>query len=84
MRTYRRTRKARYLEGLKIAVEFEDGTHGVFDFSPFADYPCYRSLKSIGVFSSVKADHGTLMWPGEIDIAPEAVWEGTVRESAAE
>jgi len=80
MRTYQRTVQACSAGGLNVAVTFEDGTRGVFDFTPFIDYPCYRSLKSPGVFACVKADHGTLMWPGEIDIAPETVWSSSVRE----
>ena len=75
MRTYKRTVKAEHIGGLNVAVTFEDGTSGVFDFTPFADYPCYRPLKSEGLFSMVRADHGTLAWPGDIDIAPETVWE---------
>ena len=74
MRTYKKTVGAKYAGGWNVIVTFEDGSEGVFDFTPFADYACYRQLKSKGLFSLVKADHGTLSWPGEIDIAPEAVW----------
>ena len=74
MRTYKRTVDAKHVGGLNVQVTFEDGTVGIFDFAPYAEYPCYRSLKSMGLFAMVKADHGTLMWPGDIDIAPEAVW----------
>ena len=79
MRTYKRTVGAKYVGGWNVAVTFEDGSEGVFDFTPFADYSCYRQLKSKGLFSLVKADHGTLSWPGEIDIAPEAVWASAKR-----
>lgn len=81
MRTYQRAVKARHLDGWNVAVTFEDGTKGVFDFAPYLGYPCYSSLKSPGVFGSVCADHGTLTWPGDIDIAPEAVWEDSVKSS---
>ena len=78
MRTYKRTVKAEDVGGFNIAVTFEDGTTGTFDFSPYADYACYRQLKSEGLFSLVRADHGTVAWPGDIDIAPETVWTNAV------
>ena len=77
MRTYQRTVSAEYAGGLTVAVKFENGVKGLFDFAPFADYSCYQSLKSNAIFAAVRADHGTLMWPGDIDIAPEAVWENS-------
>lgn len=79
MRTYKKTVGAKYAGGWNVIVTFEDGSEGVFDFTPFAEYACYRQLKSKGLFSLVKADHGTLSWPGEIDIAPEAVWTSAKR-----
>lgn len=79
MTTYRRVVKAEHAGGLNVAVTFEGGVRGVFDFSPFAEHPCYRALKAPGVFACVRADHGTLSWPGEIDISPEAVWCGSSR-----
>ncbi len=74
MRTYKRTVNATYAGDYNVSVTFEDGSRGFFDFSPYLSYPCYRSLQSKGMFSLVKADHGTLCWPGDIDIAPETVW----------
>ena len=76
MKNYQRTVKATPAGGWNVAVTFEDGSKGTFDFSPFVDYPCYAPIREKGVFERVVADHGTLMWPGEIDIAPEAVWAG--------
>ena len=78
MRTYKRTVEATYAKDYSVYVTFEDGSRGVFDFEPYLNYPCYRSLRSHGLFSLVKADHGTLSWPGDIDIAPEAVWTSAV------
>jgi len=79
MRTYQRTTKAEAIGGWNVSVTFADGSSGTFDFSPFIDYPCYAPLKKPGVFACVRADHGTLVWPGEIDIAPEAVYAGATR-----
>ena len=75
MLSYRKTVSARHLDGMNISVTFDNGTCGVFDFTPYVDYPCYHKLRDPEFFALVRAEHGTLMWPGEIDISPETVWE---------
>lgn len=79
MQTFKHTVAAKAEEGFKIAVSFEDGTKGVFDFSPYLNYPCYEPLRNHALFEQVEASHGTLAWPGDIDISPEAVWADAVR-----
>ena len=79
MQTFKHTVAAKAGKGFKITVSFEDGTKGVFDFSPYLDYPCYEPLRDPAFFELVEASHGTLAWPGDIDISPEAVWADTVR-----
>lgn len=74
MRTFQHTVSARAGDGFNIHVVFADGTCGVFDFAPYMKYPCYAPLRDRAVFEKVTAAHGTLSWPGDIDIAPEAVW----------
>lgn len=81
MRTFQQTVSARAGDGFDILVSFADGSSGVFDFSPYIDFPCYAPLRERAFFEKVEAAHGTLSWPGEIDIAPEAVWEDAVRTS---
>ena len=81
MRTFQQTISARAGDGYNIHVTFADGTGGVFDFAPYMEYPCYAPLKDRACFERVTAAHGTLSWPGEIDISPEAVWEDAVRTS---
>ena len=79
MQTFQQTISARAGDGYKIHVAFADGTSGIFDFSPYMEYPCYEPLRERAFFEKVEASHGTLSWPGEIDIAPEAVWADAVR-----
>ncbi len=48
---------------------------GVFYMSPYLQYPCYRRLRDIGYFSLAKSERGTVVWPNDEDVAPEALWE---------
>ena len=79
--------KAKYVEGYKIAVTFENGKRGVVDFK---DYP-----KMGGVFSRfadmeyfkkfhINKEIGVLCWPDEVDIAPETLYHEATGEPLPE
>ena len=79
MQPLQHTVSARAAEGFNVHVPFADGMGGVFDFAPYLEHPCYEPLRDRAFFEKVQAAHGTLAWPGEIDISPEAVWANAVR-----
>lgn len=49
-----------------------------FDMRPYLHLPVYHPLTNIGFFSLARVDYGTVVWPGEIDIAPETLYELSV------
>jgi DNA-binding XRE family transcriptional regulator len=59
--------------GFSLAVEFNDGTSGVADFSPILRGPL-AALKDPKIFAHARADWGTICWPGDIDLAVEVVY----------
>lgn len=66
---------AKALDGYKVDVEFDTGEKAVFDCSRYLDMPYWNRLNDKAFFDQVMVGYGTLVWPGEIDIAPEDVWE---------
>lgn len=72
------------LPAYKIAVTFADGTTGIADLSPrllqgsLGDG--FDTLCDPKVFASVYIKHGALTWPGDIDLAPDAM-HSRIRES---
>ena len=68
---------AKPLDGYKVDVEFDTGDRAVFDCSR----PYWRRLKDKAFFDQVFVGYGTLVWPDEIDIGPEDVWEFAERYS---
>ncbi len=70
---------ARPLDGYKVDVEFDTGEKAVFDCSRYLDKPYWKRLNDKEFFNQVFVGYGTLVWPGEIDIGPEDVWEFAVR-----
>ena len=70
---------AKALDGYKVAVVFDNGESGVFDCTRYLDKPYWRRLADKTFFNRVTVGYGTLVWPDEIDIGPEDVWEFAVR-----
>ncbi len=71
--------QASYVKDYLIKVVFNDGACRVFDFSPIiAKYPVFKELRDLSKFRNyVLTD--TLEWnDGEIDIAPEFLYENGV------
>ena len=62
-----------------LRVSFDNGVVGIFDCSPYMKEKYWASLNSPAYFRQVKAEYGTLCWPNDIDIAPEDVWEDSIK-----
>ncbi len=71
--------KAEPMDGMKVHVVFDNGVEGVFDCAYLTSDPYWARLASPAFFRQVKAECGTLCWPGDIDVAPESVWEDVSR-----
>lgn len=66
----------RILQNLYMLVTFSTGEVRVFDAAELLRYPVYKPLADPEVFRSAKVEGGVLVWQdGEIDIAPEALYE---------
>jgi len=65
----------------RLAVEFTDGTRGEVDLSDFvmaADAGVFIPLRDPAFFAQVHVVHGAVTWPGELDMAPDAMYD-TIR-----
>ena len=71
---------AKTLPGYKVHVVFDTGESGVFDCSPYLSHPYWKRLSDPAFFQLVRAEYGTLVWPDDIDIDSEDVWERCVRD----
>jgi hypothetical protein len=75
-----RDRQVRVIEHGVIEVEFVDGTRGHVDMRPFlngekAAGTVFEPLRDPSLFSQAKLALGTVEWPGEIDLAPDAMYD---------
>ena len=61
-----------------LILTFGNGERRRFDMRPYLHFPVFRHLKNPGFFSMAHVDYGTVVWPGEIDIAPETLYVHSV------
>ncbi len=61
-----------------LLLEFENGERRVFDMAPFMDKRPFIRLKNSRIFTKATVDYGTVVWPGNIDIAPETLYDLSV------
>ena len=67
------------LEGRTVRMRLSDGSVVVRDLSELLDGIGVFERISVddAAFREVFVDYGTLVWPGEVDIAPETlIWDG--------
>ncbi len=59
----------------RLFVTFLNGENKYFDMRPYLHYPVFRKLENPGFFALASVDYGTVTWPGDIDIAPETLFD---------
>lgn len=62
-------------ENHTLHLTFENNEQRVFDMAPHLDFKPYRKLQLVPLFMKARVENGTVAWPGNIDIAPETLWD---------
>ena len=63
------------LDGLGLFVQFADGLTGEVRIRPEHLTGVFEPLKNPVFFKQVYLDHGAVAWPGQIDLAPDAMYQ---------
>lgn len=71
-----KVKKAEYLEGYKLWIEFADGKSGVVDLTEELWGPVFEPLREPSTFRQVRVhpELETLSWPNGADFAPEFLY----------
>jgi hypothetical protein len=68
---------AEYLGDYRVRFVFDNGREGVANMRSmiFDDpRPIFAPLRDAAVFQELSVEHGTLCWPGDLDVAPEYIY----------
>lgn len=73
-----RVRTATALEGRRLRLTLTDGATVERDVQDLLWGPVFERLRTDDAFfRRVRARHGTVTWPGDVDLAPETlIWDG--------
>jgi Protein of unknown function (DUF2442). len=73
------------LEGRIVRLTLSDGTVVERDLTDLLQGGVFEPIAADdSAFRRVSVDYGTLVWPGEVDIAPETlIWDGPYPEDEA-
>lgn len=72
-----RIAKVQALPGYCLAVSFLDGTQGKVDMSRLITGKksgVFSVLRDLNLFNEVYVEYGVVTWPGELDLAPDAMY----------
>lgn len=70
--------EVRVLTDYTLAVRFVDGTQGQVDLSRLVVSPnagIFAPLRDPALFAKAAVEHGVVTWPGELDLAPDAMYD---------
>lgn len=73
-----RLNKVQPLNNYTLEVEFVDGTSGFVELANLIvsdKAGVFAALKNLDLFNQVFVQYGVITWPGEIDLAPEVMYE---------
>lgn len=65
-------------DNYKMLLTFENGEIKEFDCSTLFNEKPFQVLSNPALFAQAKIEYGTVVWPNEIDIAPETLYLDSV------
>lgn len=62
----------------QLDLEFENGERRRFDVRPLLGLKPWVRISSPRIFQLACVEYGTVVWPDEVDIAPETLYDDSV------
>ena len=65
-------------EDLSLELWFNTGDHRLFDARPYLNRGVFTGLQDVALFKQAFVSLDTVCWPGDLDIAPETLFDRSV------
>jgi len=62
----------------QLDLEFQNGERRRFDVRQLLAIKPWTRIASPSIFNLVRLGYGTVVWPGDVDIAPETLYDDSV------
>jgi hypothetical protein len=62
----------------KLLLEFDNGEQRRFDAKPLLSMKAFQPLLNNKIFSSVRVEHGTIIWLDDIDYCPDTLYNESI------
>ncbi len=69
-----RVRSVAALPEHRLLLTFDSGEQRQMSMQPYLAYGVFSPLLDPAFFALVRTDHGTVSWPGGIDVDPDSVY----------
>ncbi len=65
-------------QDFSLELWFDTGDHRLFDARPYLSRGVFVRLQDFSLFKQAFVALGTVCWPGDLDIAPETLYDRSV------
>jgi hypothetical protein len=62
------------LDDYRLALEFENGEHRIFDLKPYLEKGVFKRLQNPALFKTARVVAGSVEWSGEIDLSYDTLY----------
>ena len=79
--TFHKVKDVSALPGLKLSVQFANGTTKIYDVAPLERrFPAFKALEDETLFDCVEVDQGGygIIWNDELDLSCDELWDNGV------
>lgn len=66
----------------QLDLTYANGELRRFDMKPLLSIKPWTRLSNLKLFNCARTEYGTVVWPGELDIAPETLYDDSLPISA--
>ena len=70
-------------DDFQLLITFNTGETRLFDARPYLQKGAFQSLQRLEQFKQAYVAYDTVCWPGDLDIAPETLYDRSIAQSSS-